>query len=945
MRKCVAAGVPAGVIACAAFSLISAVRAQEAAQSTPPPPEAEQSESDKEAKAAPAGPVPLPDLVVTTDKKKTKKKAAKKEVAPATTSAGGGDSSGATQGSGSGSAESDGVVLGGTALSDTGTTVFDSKNVQMRTDGSGDANTFLRNLPNVQFQNDIDDDPGVNLYELINTRPLELSISGAQTYENNFILNGVSISNVTGPVEPHTNDDLENEGNDVPNLNAVYGMHSQTVFVPSEFIGTATIIDSNASAEYGQFQGGVVLYDLARPPTDRYHASVIYSRHTDDQVNYILATPTGTNPLDRVAPTFTRENLAASVGAPITPDFGFIIQASRKTAETVKQKEYKVHGDYGGYVQEESQNIFLRAAAETRTDIGRFTLDTAFTDYSQIWESDGWQDLNMDAQTKSSTTRIEYLGDLPDIAAPAIGLGGVTLKSTAFYNDSNTINDSTDGAAYAWVSTRRVNDPTLGWIETFHDDKNDDWCRPDPIDSLSSTAIQDNTMCYQGGYDDKETGQTDIGLQAQLRGDLLWGRFLIGGEAKSIEGRRARPDDFVYYSTFATASGDTAARTPPSGSYDCDGADACTENQFARTKIVSSAFSVEETVTALHGYAEVDQTLDWFNFRTGVRVDYEDYFKNVNVAPRLVGTITVMPGLSVTGGYNRYYLGESLYYALRDSQPYSYSQTRGLISGTDTVGDWNPPSSKRIYGFKDSDLTTPFHDEYTGTVRIVDPLLGGHWRIRYLERYGREQFASESCGSGCKKMTNDAESFYRSASAEYTKFWRTPGATFLDAAGISFGATWSEQSLSKATYVDDDESDEFIWYKEQSYTKESFTAVSGNLDIPIRLGATVATSWFADRLWLSLSAGYNLGYEGVYDTGDDEMHAHNGADREHDVYEDRSFGAVLQLDLDARYFVTEQAYINVHVNNLLNTAGNAVTTNDHPWIVGRSVWVETGLRF
>lgn len=915
---------------------MSVVRAQEV--SPPPlPPEAE--EIQKEEQSSGDGDTALPGIVVDSP-----------AVSTATSSGQSDSSGGGGQSTGTGEAAADeipeGVILGGPALSDTGTTVFDAYNVMLRTDGGGDANTFMRNLPNVQFRNDIDDDPGVNLFELINTRPLELSISGAQTYENNFILNGVSISNVTGPVEPHSNDDLENEGDDVPNLNAVYGMHSQTVFVPAEFIGTATLIDSNASAEYGEFQGGVVLYDLARPPTDGYHASVTYNRQTDQMVNFILATPTGTNPLDRVAPTFKTENLAASVGAPITNEFSFILQASRKTSETEKQKEYKLYGDYGGYVTEDSENIFFRAATELKTDIGRFTFDTSHTDYSQVWQSDGWKDLDLDVQTQSSTTQIEYLGALPDLAAASIGLGGVTLKSRTYYNDSNTINDTTDGAAYAWVSTRRKKDPVLGWVETFHDDQFDDWCQPDPIDSLSSTATQDNTMCYQGGYDDKETGQTDIGVQAQLRGNIFLGNFLIGGEAKSIEGRRARPDDFVYYSTFATASGDTAARTPPSGEYDCNGADACNENQFARSKIVSSAFSVQETVTALHGYAEVDQTLfDWFNFRTGVRVDYEDYFKNINVAPRLVGTITVLPGLSVTGGYNRYYLGETLYYALRDAQPYSYSQSRALVAGTDTVGDWNPPSSQRVYGFKDSNLATPFHDEYTGTVRVLDPLLGGNWRFRYLERYGRDQFASESCGSGCTQLTNGAESFYRSASAEYTKFWRTPGAMFLDAAGISFGATWSEQSLSKATYADDDESEDLIWYQGQSYTKGSFTAVSGNLDIPVRLGATLSTSWFADKLWLSLSAGYDLGYEGVYDTGNDEIHGHNGVDRQHDVYGDRSFGSVLKLDVDARYFVTEQAYVNVRVNNLLNTAGNAVTTNDHPWVIGRTFWVESGLRF
>ncbi|MFA5902265.1 MAG: hypothetical protein WC829_24500, partial [Hyphomicrobium sp.] len=494
--------------------------------------------------------------------------------------------------------------------------------------------------------------------------------------------------------------------------------------------------------------------------------------------------------------------------------------------------------------------------------------------------------------------------------------------------------------AYAWVAKRRKKVAGV-WTETFSTDEYEDYCRSTPESALSATATQDNTICYEGGYGSKEAGQSDVGLQAQLRGNILLGNFLIGGEARSVKGHRGRPSDFVYYSTFGTATGDSATYTPPSGAYDCEGADACNEDEYARIKIVSSAYDVSETVNAFHGYGELDQTLGWFNVRAGVRADYEDYFKNINVAPRLVGSISPLGGLTFTGGYNRYYIGETLYYALRDAQPFSLAWSRKLIAGTSTPDDWAPPASVRRYSFKSSDLDTPFTDEYTGGVRIKDPLLGGNWRVRYLERYGRDQFATESCGSNCYALNNEGESFYRSATAEYTKFWRTPNVPMLSAAGVSFGATWSEQSMSKTTYIDDDESDEYILYHGQSYTKEGFTAVSGNLDIPVRLGATLSTSWFSDRLWLDVSAGYNLGYEGVYDTGANELV--NG--RDHDVYEDKKFNPVLLIDLNAQLMVTEQAYVSARINNLFNTAGNRVATNEDPWVLGRTVWLESGLRF
>ena len=910
--------------------------ASAAAQETAEPDAAAASETSEASGAADAADgdnktknsAALPGLVVETSPKPAEKKAAKKNKGT-TTAAAPAAAGEDTQ------PEVPGIVYG-QALSDTGTTTFDANSVNLRTDGGGDANTFLRNLPNVQYQDDTDESPGVNLYDLINTRPLEVSINGARKYENNFILNGVSINSVAGP-ETFDVDDLQSDTDEVPNLNGFYGLHSQTVYVPSEFIGTATLIDSNASAEYGEFQGGVVIYDLAKPPTDRYRASASYSRQTHEMVDYILATESGANTLNRIAPTFTKENLAASVGAPITTDLSFILQASRKTAETRKQKDYELSD---AMVEDNSSNVFLRFATSLKTEIGTFTLDSSHTDYSQVWQSPGWLDLDMDVTTKSSTTKIEYLGALPSISATAIGLSGVTLKAQTYYNDSETGNYTGENEAHAYT-IRRSKKVNGVWQETFSTDDQESWCRYNPDEAASSTATQNNTICYRGGYGDKEMGQTDIGAIAQLRGKVLLGNFLIGGEAKSIEGRRARLGDFTYYSSYATSSGDSASYTPPSGSYDCQGADNCSEDSFAKTKIVSKAFDIEQTVNALHGYAELDQTLWWFNVRAGARIDYEDYFKNINIAPRLTGTITPIKGLSFTGGYNRYYMGETLYYALRDAQPFAETYTRKLVSGTDTPAEWVAASTGRIYTFSSSDLSTPYSDEYTGAVNIRDPFLGGNVRLKYLERYGRDQFASVDCGTNCLELTNDGERFYRSASAEYAKFWRTPNTPYLSGGGFTLGATWSEQSISRSTFFDTDEDDERIYYKGDSYTKESFTAVSGNLDIPIRIEATLTTSWFNDILVLGLNAGYNLGYQGVYDTGEEI----DFEGRTHTVYLDKSFNPVLQLDLTAEIAVTEQAYISARVNNVLNTAGNAVTTSQNPWLIGRSFWIESGLRF
>ena len=139
---------------------------------------------------------------------------------------------------------------------DVGTTTLDQEGFTIRTDGSGDANSALRGLPNVQYQNETDTDAGIDGQKILDTRPELLSISGGRTYENNFIVNGIPTNTVTGSVERYGNSELASDTN-TPNADRFYGLHPQTIFVPSDFVDSVTVVDSNASARYGNFQGGV----------------------------------------------------------------------------------------------------------------------------------------------------------------------------------------------------------------------------------------------------------------------------------------------------------------------------------------------------------------------------------------------------------------------------------------------------------------------------------------------------------------------------------------------------------------------------------------------------------------------------------------------------------------------------------------------------------------
>jgi hypothetical protein len=529
------------------------------------------------------------------------------------------------------------------------------------------------------------------------------------------------------------------------------------------------------------------------------------------------------------------------------------------------------------------------------------------------------------------------------VQVDSVGLGRVKLKSRAYYNSSETMNLSGDNIAYQWYNQRLTayNSSTHTWTETYDTTLHDDWCRGvDPTTYPGATGSY-NFNCREGGYGNRLQGQTDFGAQATLDGNILLGNFKVGTEVKQYEGRRARFEDYYFVAVNRVASTTTAP------SFTCNGALMCDPEQYASSYSVFKKFDVSAIVNALHTFAEIDQTWQWFNIRAGARLDYDDYFENTNIAPRLAGTITPFKGLSFTAGYNRYYLGETLYYAVRDQQPRgeTYSRTNttaGVVNNATVVTS----TANQNINYKAAGLNTPYSDEYTGAVRINDPFLGGQLRLKYLERYGREQFESDDCViagiSQCYSLTNNGWRDYRSASAEYTKEWyNLQNPFYLTAAAITGQVTWSEQTASRTTYLDDEGDENPIWYNETPYTRADFTAVTGNLDIPVRFGATLATVWLDNLLQLNLSAGVNLGYNGVYDT---EQNITVGGIT-YDKYDDKKFGATLQLDASGQINVTEQAMIEFHVNNITNSTGNAVATYANPYVLGRNYYIGSALRF
>ncbi len=342
-------------------------------------------------------------------------------------------------------------------------------------------------------------------------------------------------------------------------------------------------------------------------------------------------------------------------------------------------------------------------------------------------------------------------------------------------------------------------------------------------------------------------------------------------------------------------------------------------------------------------YAELEQDWDWFELRAGARLTYDDYMQNLDLAPRAVATWKPFEDLSFSIGANRYYNAQSLAFAIRDQQPRGQSFIR-VRSGATVGSTWTPAAITGNYTNTASDLETPYTDEISLNLSGVEPLFDGEWRLRLLDRQSKDQFASEAVGQS-RFLTNNGSGAYQSFTAEYSKNLELQSASGLDEAVFNASITWSRSEVSNTSYFETDFEDEYVWYKNQSYTLGGFNVVTGNLDIPLRSQVGISTKWLDNRLTVDLNGNYNFGYTGVKNT--DDTIVVNGIT--HEIYEDFEFDPTLTVDLAGSYKVYEEddrgMSVNFKVNNLFNNIGNATASVNNPWIIGRTIWIGARAEF
>ncbi|WP_180163525.1 Plug domain-containing protein [Acinetobacter sp. YH12069] len=157
------------------------------------------------------------------------------------------------------------------AKQEVGKTVYTKEDLEKTPNSSKNITDFLKVNPNVQFSRE--QRSADSQAEL---RPSEISINGAQSYRNKFVINGVNTTNNLDPLASGNSYSGKLDGG------------SQGIALNTDLICKLELIDSNVSAAYGEFTGGVVNAETCAPNTEigKIHGSVTYDYTESDWSRY-----------------------------------------------------------------------------------------------------------------------------------------------------------------------------------------------------------------------------------------------------------------------------------------------------------------------------------------------------------------------------------------------------------------------------------------------------------------------------------------------------------------------------------------------------------------------------------------------------------------------------------------------------------------------------------
>ena len=585
--------------------------------------------------------------------------------------------------------------------------------------------------------------------------PPTVSISGSRFYDNNYTIDGLSNNSPLDPASDAISDSNKLSG------------HPQIHFLNPRLIEQIAVYNSNVPAEFGNFTGGLVKVETLTP-TDELWGEIAY-KTTDDELTDVFIDPANAEDYyesdsSAYQPEFRKQDFGAVLNIPLNRETAAITGYQQISSE-IPLLQFDSHN-----TQSRKREDFFAKVEHWLPGDGKISLTTLHSPTTDDYFLSSIKD--SDYLLKNNNTSL--------IAQTEHGLPFGRLNLTAGYTKQISKRTSDETDRYFWSTT---------------------------------TASIDWEGGREGGLGHLETGQDAVNAKTDLLLNIFTAlsmehQLKTGMEANHSRQYYQRPEtNYVYYSpSLYSTSAFTCSPDDP----------ACIEGEQYLSR--RTVYNKADSETHVNDYAfYLQDSIVWKRLELfpGIRISYEDYTENHNLAPRFSSSLDLFGDRQTIlfFGRNRYYSGTLITQALYQSIV-TENQVR-TTSGTDT-SDWQ---SSTVFLYERSDLETPYTDETT--VGVIQQLFGGELKLQYLEKKSRKEFARGLIRSTDPEpdyyvLNNYGRSDYQSVQASWQRTWRNH---FFEING-----SWQEATTTHTDYdtaFDAEDLTETIWYEgEEIYPYE-----------------------------------------------------------------------------------------------------------------------------
>lgn len=829
------------------------------------------------------------------------------------------------------------VVLGQSESPYQGEQIIDRRAIENFAGANGDLTTMLKMHPSVRFDTaqQSSNTPG----EL---NPADISINGAKFYQNNFMIDGISINN---DLDPGASSGSRND------INGSYRLPSNAfgIAIDADLLEEVRVYDSNVPAEYGKFNGGVV-DAITRRPSEELHGKVSASMTRSEWTTYhINGDDISEEEFKHSSsyanqPEFKKLTTRLMLEGHVTDDFGLIGNFVQKTSEI------PLYAYEGGFLSaSEPEKRTQTRKIENAMLKGFWTpnerLDVTFTLINAPAEGEYFR-----ANTRGSEFRVDQ--------------GGQTAQFKAVWLGDEAI--FTHKLSYKMVQSSRDTESNVYRPWRWSDQKN--WGNPYRNGVLSSTALS-----AEGGMGDLKQEQRgfEYGIKADFNAFELHGtehRITIGFDLSRQDATYEITEDALTAGALATraATSSTSCLTA-SGQLDStycsigvNPVGALTRQFFRQINYVQAG-EIEASQTDYGIYLQDDIRIGRLNVRPGLRFDGDDYMDKKTVAPRLAASYDFFGDQSsvLSAGANRYY-GRNLFkYRLADGRESLRWRINRAVATGNTISDFEAPFQWGVDESAFRKIDIPYDDELM--LGFSQLLAGMRFDLKYVHRDGKDQVVRSRAsylglvpGNGMDTI-NDYYTYTNAGKSrnETVTLTITPQSNLRIAGTVTsaqIGLDWSRTESAESDYekvLDEDTlSDTDVYYDGSLIPYSQLPASNFNRPWTARLN-TITSIPALNLTWTNFFR-YRGAYDQIFPDNPETVTIDGNV---YDAYAVKRVSAAPTWDTRVKWEIPtydeQSLYVAVDITNVTDRVNTIVsdTAGTISYETGRQYWLEVGYQF